>query len=225
MKTPHAAKSSGQPAKRRRPRRSPEEITKRLLEAAVQEFTANGYTGARTAAIAQRAGVVEALLFKYFGTKANLFQRAIFETLDQHYTRFVETHPFEGDNPGKWLEQAREYIGQQQDFLRENSGMFMSLIVQEAFDTEGVRGIDGLSGLQEFLDKMSTFAAARGGEEAMIDAKLTARISFGSLLACVLFRDWLFPQGLASDQKIKEAVINFVQKGADVEAGMRAAKP
>lgn len=216
MSKPLPAKTAKQPAERRRTRRTPEEITRRLLDAAVEEFAANGYAGARTAAIAQRAGVVEPLLFKYFGSKANLFQRAIFDNLDRHYSRFIETHRFEGDDPARWVEQTKEYIGQQQDFLRDNSRMFMSLIIHEAFDAEGVEGIDGLNGLQEFLDKMSGYAEARDYDESVTDPALIARISFGSLLACVLFRDWLFPKGVASEQKIRSALIDFILKGADL---------
>src|SRR5512139_2218868 len=110
-KTPRAKPPSQLPAKRRT-RRKPEELYERLVEAAVEEFAQNGYAGARTATIAQRAGVVEPLLFKYFGSKANLFQRAIFENLDRHYNRFVEEHVFDPNDPSKWAEQTIEYIGE-----------------------------------------------------------------------------------------------------------------
>lgn len=201
---------------RRRTRRSPEELTRRLLDAAVEEFAANGYAGARTATIAQRADVVEPLLFKYFGSKANLFQRAIYDTLDRNYTNFTESHVFDIHDKASWTEQSREYIGQQQDFLRENSRMFLSLILNEAFESEELEGVDGLSGLQQFLDKMATFAAARPVDSNATDPALIARISFGSLLACVLFRDWLFPKGIATDEKIRSAVMDFILKGADI---------
>jgi AcrR family transcriptional regulator len=215
MTTPSTTKSK-KPAVRRRTRRSPEELTRRLLDSAVEEFAANGYAAARTAAIAQRADVVEPLLFKYFGSKANLFQRAIYDTLDRNYTSFTASHVFDIKDKESWIEQSKEYIGQQQDFLRENSRMFMSLILNEAFESEDLEGVDGLSGLQAFLDKMSTFAEKRPIDTNVTDSALIARISFGSLLACVLFRDWLFPTGIASDEKIRSAVIDFVLKGADM---------
>ena len=201
---------------RRRTRRSAEEITRRLLDAAVEEFAANGYAGARTANIAQRAGVVEPLLFKYFGSKTNLFQRAIFDNLDRNYARFVLSHEVVSDDPAAWDNQAREYVGQQQDFLRENSRMFMSLIIQESFYGDETQGADGLNGLQAFLDKMSSFAEARAGDRSVADPRLVARISFASLLACALFSDWLFPKGMANEEKIRAAVIDFILKGADM---------
>jgi len=218
MTTPSATKS-GKIVTRRRTRRSPEELTRRLLDAAIEEFAANGYAGARTAAIAQRADVVEPLLFKYFGSKANLFQQAIYDTLDRNYTSFTESHVFDVQDKASWMEQSKEYIGQQQDFLRENSRMFMSLILNEAFENEDLEGVDGLSGLQAFLDKMSAFAERRPIDTTVTDSALIARISFGSLLACVLFRDWLFPKGIASDAKIRSAVMDFIMKGADIAPG------
>lgn len=211
----HKKSSKKRPAKRR-PRRSAEEITLRLVDAAIQEFALNGYAGTRTAAIARRAGVVEPLLFKYFGSKANLFQRAVFQTLDRFYSNFVADHPFDTTNSAEWAERSREYIGAQQDFLRKNSRMFMSLIVHETFNTAEIEGIEGLSGLLVFLDKVAKVAETGRTIDADTDPKLIARISFALLLACVLFHDWLFPKGLASDRKIRAAVIDFVFKGADM---------
>jgi AcrR family transcriptional regulator len=44
----------------------------RILQAAVEEFGAKGYAGARTAAIAARAGVNQQLISYYFGGKKGL---------------------------------------------------------------------------------------------------------------------------------------------------------
>ncbi|GIH50147.1 transcriptional regulator, TetR family [Microbispora rosea] len=62
-------------------RRSPQERGKaaertreRILEAAVEEFGAKGYAGARTAAIAARAGVNQQLISYYFGGKQGLVE-------------------------------------------------------------------------------------------------------------------------------------------------------
>ncbi|OPG12993.1 TetR/AcrR family transcriptional regulator [Microbispora sp. GKU 823] len=62
-------------------RRAPQERGKaaertreRILEAAVEEFGAKGYAGARTAAIAARAGVNQQLISYYFGGKQGLVE-------------------------------------------------------------------------------------------------------------------------------------------------------
>jgi TetR/AcrR family transcriptional regulator len=49
----------------------------RILKAAEEVFAAAGFAGARTAAIAQRAGVPKANLHYYFGTKEALYRRLL----------------------------------------------------------------------------------------------------------------------------------------------------
>lgn len=48
-----------------------------ILEAAEQEFFAKGFAGARTTAIAEKAGVTHAMLHYYFRTKEQLFERIV----------------------------------------------------------------------------------------------------------------------------------------------------
>lgn len=50
-----------------------------LLAAARELFLAGGYRGTTTLAVAQRAGVSEALVVKHFGTKENLYRQALAE--------------------------------------------------------------------------------------------------------------------------------------------------
>jgi TetR/AcrR family transcriptional regulator len=49
----------------------------RILDAALQEFSAHGLAGARTEQIAEAAGVNKALLFYYFGSKEKLYEAAL----------------------------------------------------------------------------------------------------------------------------------------------------
>lgn len=59
------------------PQSEPQSTEERILEAAVQEFMAKGYAGARTTSIAEAAGVTHAMLHYYFRTKDKLFDRII----------------------------------------------------------------------------------------------------------------------------------------------------
>lgn len=54
-------------------KRDPERTKARILEAAVAEFAAKGYAGARVSEIAERAGVNKQLISYYFGGKAGLY--------------------------------------------------------------------------------------------------------------------------------------------------------
>lgn len=66
-----APRRSPEPAERRR---DPERARERLLEAAVEEFGAKGFAGARVKQIAERAGLNQQLVSYYFGGKAGLYQ-------------------------------------------------------------------------------------------------------------------------------------------------------
>lgn len=210
-----ASALAASPAKRRQ-RRSKEQIVECLLQAAIEEFQENGYDKARTAAIAQRAAVAEPLLFKHFSTKFNLFQRAIFRTLDEHFREFSRSHEPITDDKATRASNARAYIGEQQDFLEKFSRMFMSLVVNESYDLFAQEGIGEIDGLQLFLNKVATTAARDAVPSAMGATQLVARISFGTLLATVLFRKWLFPQDMATEVEIRSAIADFVMKGADI---------
>lgn len=52
-----------------------------ILEAATLIFSEKGYEGARTAEIAEAAGVTERTLFRYFRTKEALFRRVMYPAL------------------------------------------------------------------------------------------------------------------------------------------------
>lgn len=56
----------------RRRRRDPEAAREAILDAALAEFGAHGFAGARTAAIAERAGVSSQLLTHHFGGKQGI---------------------------------------------------------------------------------------------------------------------------------------------------------
>lgn len=53
------------------------ETRAKILDAAVQEFSANGLAGARTERIATLAGVNKALLYYHFDSKENLYRAAL----------------------------------------------------------------------------------------------------------------------------------------------------
>src|SRR5690242_19478572 len=57
-------------------------IEARILKAAEEVFATAGFSGARTAAIARRAGVPKANLHYYFGTKVALYRRVLENILD-----------------------------------------------------------------------------------------------------------------------------------------------
>jgi len=57
--------------------RNPERTQARILSAALQEFAAHGFAGARVDAIARRAAINKRMLYHYFGDKEGLFRAVL----------------------------------------------------------------------------------------------------------------------------------------------------
>jgi AcrR family transcriptional regulator len=57
--------------------RNPKRTRERILSAALQEFAANGFAGARVDEIARRAAINKRMLYHYFGNKEHLFREVL----------------------------------------------------------------------------------------------------------------------------------------------------
>ena len=57
--------------------RNPERTRARILSAALKEFAANGFAGARVDTIARRAAINKRMLYHYFGDKEELFRAVL----------------------------------------------------------------------------------------------------------------------------------------------------
>ncbi|MEY7973397.1 TetR family transcriptional regulator [Saccharomonospora xinjiangensis] len=72
-----------------------ERTRKLLLDAAVEEFSAKGFAGARIDRIAAGAAVNKERIYQYFGNKEALFDAALLAELD----RLADAVPLDGDTP------------------------------------------------------------------------------------------------------------------------------
>lgn len=208
------AKSSAiisEPTRRRR--RSSGEVADRILEAAAEVFELAGYSGATTAAIARRAEVTEAQIFRFYASKQELFRAAIFKPLNRHFMEFQAANSLEPGDEDSMRVMARRYIGELQDFIAQHSRMFMSLIVASAYSPGATNPVSEMEGLRAYFAQGAEVMTRRVGEGAPIDPQLMVRVSFAAVLANLMFKDWLFPAGAASDEAIREAIAAFVIDG------------
>ena len=92
---------------------------KLILQAAEEAFLQKGYSGAKTTAIAQKAGVTHAMLHYYFRTKENLFQKVFQQKAQMIGNSFEiildETLPFE--------ETIRAFVEKHFDFVVGNTDL------------------------------------------------------------------------------------------------------
>lgn len=122
--TPDAEK----PSTRRR-RGEPRRL---LLDAACELFASQGFAGTSTREIAERSGVSETLMFRYWGSKVGLFRDALVTPFVEFVERFNE----------KWRsglvaqlddeELSRQFISELFDLFRENRGLVVMLWAADA---------------------------------------------------------------------------------------------
>lgn len=60
-----------------------------ILEAAMDEFIAQGWSGARMQSIADRAGINKTLLHYYFRSKENLYERIVYRTMNRLFSSIL----------------------------------------------------------------------------------------------------------------------------------------
>lgn len=88
-----------------------------ILQAAEREFLEKGYSGAKTTAIAQAAGVTHAMLHYYFRTKEKLFEKIVADKMDK-LKRVMFGVIWNPDLPLR--ERLKQGVEQHFDFIAEN---------------------------------------------------------------------------------------------------------
>ena len=121
------------PKATRRPRGAPRLL---LLDAARTLFAQQDYRSVTTREIADTAGVLEHLLFRQFGSKANLFNEAVvvpfLQLVDDLNARWDTFEP----GPEASESVARAFLGALYDLFLENRGLVMTLWTADALTDE-----------------------------------------------------------------------------------------
>lgn len=112
---------------------------KQILMSAIKVFARSTYHGSTTKSIAKEAGVTEALLYRYFGSKRDIFTEAINHTASR-LTRGLEALLAEsGDDPLRTIAACVQYYV---NILESNPNMArMIFLVLAELDEEDVREI------------------------------------------------------------------------------------
>jgi len=97
-------------------KRDPLGTRRRILEAATEEFTSAGLSGARVDQIAKRALTNERMLYYYFGSKEQLFATV----LEQAFTAFVDAESAVGVPSDTPVAALTRLIHSTWDFYREH---------------------------------------------------------------------------------------------------------
>jgi len=106
--TPVSSPAQATKAKKKRVLRRSEDRRPELIDAALQEFARRGYYGTPTTAIAARAGISQAYLFRLYPTKEDLYVACVSEAYGRVRDEFERAGAAHRDDPEAALEAMAE---------------------------------------------------------------------------------------------------------------------
>jgi AcrR family transcriptional regulator len=181
----------------RRARRAPGEIHDLILDAARQSFNERGYARATTRDIAARADVNETLLFRNFGSKANLFAEAVLEPMADFLRQWLELTDPDTDAVMDVIQER--FTDSLYASVTENRGMLLTFFATSVFEPEVLAGHAATAHVEAALDELADACEERlvrlGVDTAGMDVRISARGTIAMILAMALFEEWLLPHG------------------------------
>lgn len=195
-----------EPIRRRRQRRSREDVLCLIRDAALQLFAERGYAGATTQEIARKADVSETLLFRHFGGKANLYDAVVSAPFLKIMESFGEEQQ-QARAQGIEAPDTRKQIGELFDFFEQNRQVFSALVLGSSASNgnEPVR-LAGLEATFEQAANEISAAYSRAGKAPPFDLDIAGRLIFGMVAAAVLLRPLLFSASEATPDQIRAVI-------------------
>lgn len=182
----------------RHARRAPGEIRRLLIDTARVVFEERGYARATTREITARAGVAETLLFRNFGSKANLFAEAVLRPLSDFFDDWVRR--FAPAPPGQPVEVTQHDFGESlYEMAVANRGLLLTFFATATFEPEVFAGQEAMAMIRRSLDELA--AASQHELERFgvnledYDVLLASRMTVGAILSLALFESILLPTG------------------------------
>lgn len=146
---------------KRRPAGEPRRL---LLSAATDVFNRKDYSGATTREIAERAEVGENQIFRFFGTKAGLFNEAMVvpfvELVDRHIERRL-ADPDRFDHP---REAARTFVADMYDTFHTHRALATALFTADVMKESDLAEAGVLDEVRTQIERLVVF----GTEEARL---------------------------------------------------------
>lgn len=185
-----------------------------ILQAARELFADRGYAKTTTRDIAKRAHASEVLLFRYFTSKAQLFEEAISEPFDAFMQNIIEQRETLRKG-GDGVEMGRNYTEALYRLLLQERQLILSLITTRAYESSAADGGDRPRGLHHYFELSE--ASLRNiykdlGITPAVNPALGGRLAFATVVAVALLQDWLLTD-LEDVENVPEAIATFVLNG------------
>ena len=187
-----------------------------IVQAAIELFAAKGFRGTTTRDLAAKAGVNEAIIFRHFVSKTELYRAILEEKVHQnHDARYKEVEQLAA-NPD--IRSFLEYLGDQFIQRHEQDSTFMRLLLFSAL--EGHELVDMFFESMAIRDPMAAYMERQmnQGSFKRMNPYLAARAFLGMLVCHIQIQE-IFGQKNKQEFDRQDAVKTFVSIFLD---GMKA---
>ncbi|MCA1845306.1 MAG: TetR/AcrR family transcriptional regulator, partial [Actinobacteria bacterium] len=201
-------------------RRPSEEVHRLILEAARSLFAAKGYAGTSTREVAELAGVYEPMVYRRFGSKADLFEAAVLAPFNGVVSDYLAAWESQVEAPATVEELTRQFVEPLYDLLSEHRGLVLALIAAGiGADSDRDAAIPGLPELIERLEPQIEIEAVRRPLPGL-DVPATLRVSIGMVIGMAILDRWLHngDYGLSRDRVVEE-MVRYCLYGAGARPG------
>ena len=191
-------------------------VRESLLRAAREEFAKQGYAGARTREIARLAGTSEVMLFRHFGSKANLFRETVFQPINENLKGFIEDELVASNVTAMSEKYFLEYSTRLYRVLEENGPLLSALIAAGEYESANISDISDLNSLDSFFDRAEQELRRLADNESLEmlkDPAVVVRFIFSTYLSVALFRKWLFPERIGSIEHVLDVINGLLLRG------------
>ncbi len=193
------------------------------MNAARQVFASEGFDRASTRGIAAAAGVNSALIFRYFGSKAGLYEAAVLLPLQAFVEEFLDKWDTYQREPHPPDQTAAEWLGGLYDLFREHQSLVLALIrpnQDSTLPSEAAEVSRWISTLLERVEVVILTEAQKRGWSGF-DVHMSNRIALGIPFAFAVLGDWLMEgeaQRLDRDE-IVSGMVSFVLRSMSNPGG------
>lgn len=193
---------------------TPKQIS--ILQAAIEVFSEKGYSATATSEIAQKAGVAEGTIFRYYKTKKDLLLSIVGPTMSRMIAPFVLRN-FNGvlDVPfDSYEEFIRAFIVNRLEFARNNFKI-LKILIQEIPFQPALREKFVENIISKVLERLVVIIEHFKGKGEIIDVPTPAIIRFtiSSTIGYLLTRLLLLPENDWNDEEEINLTVRFIMQG------------
>ncbi|BBY83748.1 hypothetical protein MPUL_49060 [Mycolicibacterium pulveris] len=193
------------------------------MDAAREAFAAEGFDRSSTRGIAAAAGVNSALIFRYFGSKAGLYEAAVLRPLEAFVEEFLDRWDTYQREPHPPDQTATEWLGGLYDLFCEHHSLVLALIRpshEAALPSDAAAVSKWIDALLSRVEVVITTEAEKRGWSGF-DVKMSNRIALGIPFSFAVLGQWLFEGESRRPQRdeIVAGIVSFVLRSMSNTGG------